>query len=140
MKVTKDGKLKLAKNDIQLGNFVATLGETSVRLTDISQMVRVTVSRGTANGQYLELCFNDERYRSGLRQEAALAFYCFAVAKDAECMSDILKALNACVARHPDVYGKQDGTDGEHEAAAREVREMTEFEQELKDMPDDESR
>lgn len=140
MKITKDGKLKLARNDIQLGNFVATLGETAVRLSDISQMVRITISRRTTNGQYLELCFNEEQYRTGLEHEARLAFYLFAVAKDAECMSDILKALDACVARHPDVYGKQDGTDEEHEEATREVREMTEFGEEVKNLPDDEGR
>lgn len=137
MKVTKEGKIKLADNDVRVGNFVASLGEKTIRLTDINENIRVAFSRKTLNGAYLEQAFEDEKFHPALHLEAVTANFFLSVPKDAECLKKIMDALNENMERHPEVFGKQEGTDEEHEAAAREVREMMEFEQEIKNLPDD---
>lgn len=134
MKVTKDGKLKLAKNDLRVGNYVATLGERSVRLADIGENVCVSVSRETLNGRYLEMAFGESP--DAIRVEALVAGYMLSVPKDARCLEAIVAALDDCVRRHPELYGAQDGTDAEHDAAALEVREMEDFAQEVASLGD----
>lgn len=137
MKITKNNEVKLARNDIRIGNFVASLGEKSIRITDIGLAVRAAVSRDTFGGALLAMAFEDEKRREVLNLEASTLYYFLSTAKDQECYRDIVEALNRNVARHPDIYGKGEGTDGEHEAAAREVRELRDFEDELKNLPED---
>ena len=139
MKVTQDNHVKLAKNDIRVGNFVVSVGEKSIRMTDISELTRSAVSKDTVNGAYLAMAAKEGNH-DRLHLEAAITNHFLCVAKDEQCMKEIVESLNACALRHPDIYGKVDGTDAEHEAAATEVREMREFEEELKNLPDGDNK
>lgn len=143
MKVLKDNKLRLDKNERRIGNFVIRDEDHHIKVMDINQLFTHRASKQTPVGLFLKQAFDDltagdERTGRGLGNWLAVIFTAFSVVPDVEWLNAAMDASEACMKRHPEAYGmRPDGTDAENDEAAREVQEMMRFEEEVKNLPDD---
>ena len=60
MKATKDGKLKLAKNERQIGNFVFKNEDEYIKICDISSQMTHRMSKTVLLGQQLEMAWKQK--------------------------------------------------------------------------------
>lgn len=136
MKISKDGKVILTKNDRRVGNFVYSDYADSVVFTDINRTVQTRVAKRTFVGQMVS-----DAIRKGsdnfLHNYAAFLYYINGVTPDTEFIRDAFKVANDCVARHPELYGKREVSDGEDAKIIREERELREFEEKVRGMGDE---
>lgn len=142
MKVT-NGTLKLAANEKRLGNFVVKLEKDHVKLFDINSVFTHRADRRTPVGQFLEMAYRDmkksEELQRGIGNWFAVLFTVFSVVPDMEFMEEVYKASEACMKRHPEAYGAsaEQPTDEEDAEIIREVKEMKEFEEDVRNMPEE---
>lgn len=142
MKLDKDNKIKLAKNERRIGNFVIKNEAEHVKVMDIGQLFTHRAAKSTPIGQYLEICYDalekGDSTGMGLRNWISVIFAAFSVIPDIEFLERVIAECEACLKRHPEVYGAPDGpgTDDENAEAEAEAKEMMEFEEDLKKMPD----
>lgn len=141
MKIKND-KLKLDPGERRLGNFIIKDEPHHVKVMDINQIFTHRADKRTPVGLFLSSCYeamtSDESTGKGLQNWMAVMFTAFSVVPDIEFLETVMKASTDCMERHPEAYGesKLDGTDEEHDAAAQEVKEMMQFEEEVKNLPD----
>ena len=139
MKVTKDNRLKLDSNERRIGNFVIRDEESHMKVMDINQIFTHRASKRTPVGAFLKGSYDalakDEITGIGLKNWLSAIFTVFSVVPDKEFLENVVEQSKACMLRHPDAYGlTPDGTDAEHDEAAKEVKEMVEFEEEVKNI------
>lgn len=141
MKTTKDGKVKLDKGEIRIGNFfIRDEGENEhIKVTDLNSCFTLRVLKRMPLGIWLEnvleMAKEDEKAKDTLKTWIAVMWSVLAVVPDDEFVSVMIHAAEDALRRHPDWYGYSDTEDEkENEEAAKEVREMADFEQELKDL------
>lgn len=129
-----NGKLKLDKRDVRVGNFVFTLEPDYIKVQDISLTVTHRISRNIARGQLLGMLLAEpEKYERDLRNYAALMFNLLCTVPDAEFYDDIYRASVRCVNRHKDIYGIKDDISEEEDAQiVREEKELHEAVEEIK--------
>lgn len=142
MKVTKNGRVKLDSRDTRVGNFVVTDEPEHIKIQDINSTYHIRISKRMPVGIWLTaLLERGESALPTLKTYIAVVWSMLSVAPDDDFVQDIIKATEAALKRHPDWYGiKADATDEEHAEAAREVREMKEFEEEVKKLDDAEKQ
>lgn len=104
MKVTKDGKLKLAKNEKQIGSFVYKSEENHVKITDINSNLSHRVSTALNIGRMIESALKDKR-ENWLHNYAAMVWNFSNIVTDEQFFLDIDKACVDCVNRHKEFYG-----------------------------------
>lgn len=107
MKATKDGKLKLAKNERQKGNFVFKNEEEYIKICDINSQMTHRMSKDVLFGKQLEIAYNDKA-DNYLHNYAALLFLFSNVVTDEQFFVDINKVCVDCVNRHKEFYGIED--------------------------------
>lgn len=136
MKISKDGKVILTKNDRRVGNFVYSNYPDRVAFSDINGTVRTSVAKRTLVGQMIA-----DAIASGLdnflHNYAGYLYYINGVAPDHELIKDVFAAAEACLKRHPDLYGAAAITDGDDARVIREERELMEFERDARRMAGD---
>lgn len=143
MRILKDNKLRLDKNERRIGNFVIRNEENHVKVMDINQVFTHRADKRVPVGMFLAQCYEalekDESTGRGLGNWLAVIFTAFSVVPDVQWLEEVMKASTDCMTRHPEAYGATpgEGSDAENEQAAQEVREMTEFEDEIKNVPDE---
>lgn len=140
MKVRKNGTIKLEQNEVRAGNFFFKRDGDEMKITDLNGVFRFSAVRNMPIGIWLEnvwaLAMNgDENAIHSLEIYASAMWSCFSVAPDNDYLLGLLDVSHKAIERHPEWYG-YDRTDDDsaNDEAAQEVREMKEFEQELKDM------
>lgn len=141
MKVTKDGKVRLEKGEVRIGNFfIRDEGDNGhIKATDLNSCFMVRVDKRMPLGIWL-----DNMLTRGAEAHETLKTWCSAmwavlsVAPEQEYVVSLVEAADANLKRHPDWYG-YDPTDDDsaNEEAAREVREMGEFEDAVRNLPDE---
>ena len=143
MKVSKKtGKVKLEANEVRVGNFFVKCEEEHIKLTDLNGVFSFRAHRNVPIGIWLENIWSramnaDEGAINTLKTYIATMWSVFSVAPDDEYISDALQMANAALNRHPEWYGvKKDVTEEEDAEAIEEVKEMKEFEEEIKNMPE----
>lgn len=141
MKVNKNGKIKLEKGEVRIGNFfVRDEGENEhIRLTDLNSCFTIRVEKKMPLGIWLDniLGMGDAGHES-IKTYIAVMWSLLSVAPDQEFVTDVLAVSDRALRRHPEWYGYiPDDSDEANEEAANEVREIKEFEKELKEMPED---
>jgi PhoPQ-activated pathogenicity-related protein len=104
MKVTKDGKLKLAKNEKQIGSFVFKSEEHHVKITDINSNLSHRVSTSLNIGRMIEAALKDNM-ENWLHNYAAMVWNFSNIVTDEQFFLDIDKACVDCVNRHKEFYG-----------------------------------
>lgn len=144
MKVTKNGNVKLEKGEVRIGNFfVRDEGENEhIRLTDLNSCFTIRVDKKMPLGIWLDNILKmGERGHESIKTFIAVMWSLLSVAPDQEFVEDVLGVSDRALRRHPDWYGyNPDESDEANDAAAQEVREMKEFEEDLKNIPDGEGK
>lgn len=108
MKV-KDGKLKLSKNERQVGSFVFKREAEHIKVTDINGAMSFRISnRAFQSGRLLEMMLQ-EKEQMFLHNYAAMVWNFSGVIPDEAFMLDINAACVACVNRHKEFYGIKEG-------------------------------
>lgn len=132
MKAGKDGKLKLAKNERQYGNFVIKDEEGHVKISDINGNLTHRISKSLLMGGMLEMGLK-EKHTNWLHSYASLVWLFSNTATDEQFFLDINKVCEDCTKRHPDIYGIKEGITSEEDAAIlQEAKETYEAIEELK--------
>lgn len=128
----------LTKNDRRVGNFVYSNYTDRVALTDIHGTIRTSVAKRTLIGQMIADAM-EKGSDNFLHNYAGFSYYINGIAPDHEFIKDVLAAADACLKRHPDLYGQREVSDDEDAKIVREERELKEFESDVRKMGDSES-
>lgn len=132
MKTTKDGKLKLSKDERQIGNFVWKNEENHIKICDINSAVTHRVGKHLNIGRMLEVALK-ERKDNWLENYASMLWLFSNIVTDEQFFLDIDKACVGCVNRHKEFYGiKEDITKEKDDEILQEAKETYEAIEELK--------
>ena len=132
MKTTKDGKLKLSKDERQFGNFIIKNEAEYVKITDINGNMSHRLSKNLNMGQMLAIAIKDKQ-TAWLENYSALVWLFSNIVTDEQFFLDINKACGDCVNRHPEIYGINTNVTAEEDAEMlKETKETQEFIEELK--------
>lgn len=107
MKTTKDGKLKLAKGERQIGNFIYKDEPGYIKISDINSAMTHRVSKHLNIGRLLEMALK-ERSDNYLANYASMTWLYSNIVTDEQFFMDINKACVDCVERHKEFYGIKD--------------------------------
>lgn len=133
MKVSKDGTIKLAKNERQFGNFILKNEEFYMKVTDIQSQMSHRVSKLLNIGRFLEMG-HKEKSNENIHVYMALLWMFSNVIPDVEFAKDINNACIACINRHKDFYGiKEDISTEEDAEILREAKETYDAVEKLKE-------
>jgi hypothetical protein len=134
MKIKKDGNVCLDEKDTRVGNFVFTEEEEHVKAQDIGRMFVVRLSKRLPIGIWLSNIIG--MASDGLvtlKTWVATIWTVLSVAPDNDYIRDLMNAAEACLNRHKDWYGiKDDATEEDDAKAVEEMKEMSEFEDDVK--------
>lgn len=133
MKVGKDGKLKLSRDERQIGSFVFKNEETHIKICDINSALTHRVSKHLNIGRMLEVALKD-RQDKWLEGYATMTWLYSNIVTDEQFFRDINRACEDCVNRHKDFYGiKDDITSEQDKEILDEVQGAQEAIAELKE-------
>lgn len=144
MKVLQDGKIKLSKNEKRLGNFVVAEEENHIKIFDINQMFVHRVRKSIAIGMWLEACYkglSDEAIRKSLGNYIAVLWSASCVVPDVDFLAEVYKSSEACMNRHPELYGvpKKEASDEEDAKIVEGLKEEHEFVEQVKKLDEEEA-
>ena len=132
MKVGKDGKLKLSKDEKQFGNFIIKNEAEYVKITDINGNMSHRLSKHLNMGQMLAIAIKDKQ-TAWIENYSALVWLFSNIVTDEQFFLDINKACEDCVMRHPEIYGiKETLSEEEDKEILEEVKGTEEAIEELK--------
>lgn len=132
MKTTKDGKLKLSKDERQIGNFVYKNEPEHIKICDINSQMTHRVAKHLNIGRMLEMALK-EKQDNYLANYAAMTWLYSNIVTDEQFFLDIDKACVACVNRHKEFYGiKEDITPEQDKEILEESKEIYDAIEELK--------
>jgi hypothetical protein len=133
MKTTKDGKLKLSKDERQIGNFIYKNEAEHIKICDINLQMTHRVAKHLNIGRMLEMALK-ERQDTYLANYAAMTWLFSNIVTDEQFFLDIDKACVDCVNRHKEFYGiKEDITTEQDAEILQEAKETYEAIEELKE-------
>ena len=107
MKTTKEGRLKLAKGERQIGNFIYKDEPEYIKISDINSAMTHRVSKHLNIGRLLEMALK-ERSDNYLANYASMTWLYSNIVTDEQFFMDINKACVDCVERHKEFYGIKD--------------------------------
>lgn len=132
MKTTKDGKLKLSKDERQIGNFVFKNEPEYIKICDINSQITHRVAKHLNIGRMLEMAFMEKKDQY-LGNYAAMVWLFSNIVTDEQFFMDIDNACVACVNRHKEFYGiKEDITPEADKEILQEAKEAYDAIEELK--------
>ena len=132
MKVGKDGKLKLSKDERQIGSFVWKNEENHIKICDINSQMTHRVAKHLNIGRMLEMALKEKKDQY-LANYAAMTWLYSNIVTDEQFFLDIDKACVDCVNRHKEFYGiKDDITPEQDKEILNESKETYEAIEELK--------
>ena len=132
MRVGQDGKLKLSKDERQIGNFVWKNEAEHIKITDINSNLSHRVSKHLNIGRMLEMALK-EKHDNYLGNYAAMVWLFSNIVTDEQFFLDIDKACVDCVNRHKEFYGiKEDITPEQDKEILEEAKQTYEAIEELK--------
>lgn len=134
MKVGKDGRLKLSKDERQVGNFIWKDEPDHIKICDINSQVTHRISKSLNIGRMMEIAFKDKEQKKGLENYATMLWNFSNMVPDVEFMKDIDAACLACVNRNKEFFGITEDISAESDAEIlQEQREIAEALEELKE-------
>jgi hypothetical protein len=132
MKVGKDGKLKLSKDERQIGNFIWKNEPEHIKICDINSQMTHRVSKSLNIGRMLEMALKEKKEQY-LANYAAMTWLFSNIVTDEQFFLDIDKACVDCVNRHKEFYGiTEDITSERDKEILQEAQETYEAIEELK--------
>ena len=132
MKTTKDGKLKLSKDERQIGSFIYKKEAEHIKITDINGGVTHRISRKMLmSGRLLDIQLSNKE-TTFLHNYATMVYNFSGILPDEEFMVAVNNACIACINRHKEFYGiKEDILSQEDEKILQEAKETIEALEEL---------
>ena len=131
MKVGKDGKLKLSKDERQIGNFIYKNEPEHIKICDINSQMTHRVAKHLNIGRMLEMALKEKR-DNWLANYAAMTWLFSNIVTDEQFFLDIDKACVDCVNRHKEFYGITEDITPEKDAEIlQEAKETIETIEEL---------
>ena len=141
MKTTKEGKVKLEKGEVRVGNFFFRdeAANEHVKVTDLNTCFTLRVLKRMPLGIWLDnmmdMARTDGNAVDSLKTWASVMWSVLAVVPDDAFVKDLFAAAQAGLSRHPEWYGYDpEGDDGD---AAQEVKDIKEFEKEARNLGED---
>lgn len=132
MRTTKEGKLKLSKDERQIGNFVFKRESEHIKITDINSNLSHRVAKALNIGRMLEMALKDKQ-NNWLHNYASMMWNFSNIVTDEQFFLDIDKACVDCVNRHKEFYGiKENITTDADKEILEESKEVYESIEELK--------
>lgn len=132
MRVSKDGKLKLSKDERQYGNFVFKNEEEYVKICDINSNLTHRVSKSLNIGQMMAIALK-EKQTIWLGDYAKLVWTFSNIVTDEQFFLDIDRVCGECINRHPELYGIEPNISAKEDAKIlQESKEVHEAIEELK--------
>ena len=132
MKVGKDGKLKLSKDERRIGNFIYKNEPEHIKICDINSNMTHRVSKHLNIGRMLEMALK-EKQDNWLANYAAMTWMYSTIVTDEQFFLDIDRACVECVNRHKEFYGiKEDITPEQDKEILEESKEVYGAIEELK--------
>lgn len=112
-----------------------------MKIMDLNSIFYHRVDRRMPIGIWIENIWarannGDESAIETLKVYIATMWSVFSVAPDDQYISDLYLAAEDALKRHPDWYGIKEGSEEEDAKAVQEVKEMKEFEEDIKKMDD----
>lgn len=145
MKTDKNGNLILTGVDTRIGNFVYSNHSQYVSLADIGSLMTFRISKDTLCGRALADRLKEFK-KSG--SDNYLTYFAVMMFKTSLCVYDVdgflglSREVDACIERHPDLYGgtKEPLSDEEDAKIVEEEKELHEAVESLKeDLENEES-
>ena len=138
---SKTGKVKLEPDEIRVGNFFVKREESHMKVQDLNGVFSFRANRRMPIGIWLENLWDAARTDEGavntLKTYIATMWSVYSVVPDNDYVKDALEMAHAALERHPEWYGiKKDATPEEDAEAIKEVQEMKQFEEEVRNLPD----
>ena len=141
MKVSKNNKIKLEKGEMRVGNFfIRDEGENEhIRVTDLNSCFTIRVLKRMPLGIWLDNMMDmaraDENAVNTIKTWSAVMWSLLSVVPDDDFVRELIKSTEDALNRHPEWYGyDKDANDDE---AIQEVKEMKEFEDEIRNLEAD---
>lgn len=132
MKLGKDGKLKLSKDERQIGNFIYKNEPEHIKICDINSQMTHRVAKHLNIGRMLEMALKEKKDQY-LANYAAMTWLYSNIVTDEQFFLDIDKACVACVNRHKEFYGiKENITPEQDKEILEESKEVYGAIEELK--------
>lgn len=103
MRVGKDGKLKLSKDERQVGNFIVKNEKEHFKISDINSLMTHRVSKALPLGRFLEEAWK-RKENTFLEHYSALVWNFSNTVADEQFFLDISKSCNDCIMRHHELY------------------------------------
>jgi len=125
MKITKQGTIKLNKNDLRTGNFVWSKEKSHIVVQDINTLFKLRISKNIAVGQLMEIAI-DEKNTDWLHTYSAVIFQVLCTIPNKKYFEDILIVSNKCIDENKHLYYKEGETDDEALQRVKEVQEAVE--------------
>lgn len=114
MKITKEGKPKLEKNDFRIGNFVLSIEQQHIKVQDLNKCFTLRIRKSMPVGRWLDNFVKmGDSGRDSIKTYIAVIWSALSVAPDNEYMQDIIKAAQGGLSRHPDWYGVKENKTNE---------------------------
>lgn len=140
----KNGKAKLEAGEIRIGNYFIKEEKEHMKVMDLNSIFSFRINKNIPVGIFLsqaveEIRKGDESHKKGIANWVAVLWTTMATVPDLEFLEAVYLCAEDCMKRHPEAYGMKGGeaTEEEQTKAEEEYKEMMDFEEELKKLPDD---
>ena len=108
--IIRNGKVKLEKGDICVGNFVLSVEEQHIKVCDLNKFFILRFRRSMPVGAWLlHLIRMGDAGRDSIKTYIAVLWSALSVVPDDDYLQDLIGAAKAGLSRHPEWYGKKDG-------------------------------
>ena len=104
MKVGKDGKLKLSKDEKQFGNFIIKNEAEFIKISDLNGHFTHRISKNLNMGQMISIALQTKQ-TLWLEHYAALVWLFSNVVADEQFFLDVSKVCDDCINRNMSLYG-----------------------------------
>jgi len=138
MKITKKGRVKLERGDIQVGNFIIHTEKNHFKVQDINEVFSLRVAGMIPVGQMIKACVaniegGDNNCEKFIHDYASVMYNVLCAAPDVDFLKDVNEAAVGCVNRHKEMYGiKEDITFEEDNEIVKEEQALAEAMEEVK--------
>lgn len=105
---TKNGKFKLEKGDIRVGNFVLSVEEQHIKVQDLNKFFTLRFHERMPVGIWLDgLIKRGDNGKDSLKTYIAVIWSVLSVIPDSEYMQSLVDDAQEGLKRHPEWYGKK---------------------------------
>lgn len=130
----------MERGEIRIGNFfIKDEGSAEhYKVQDLNSVFVVRVWKRIPLGIWLtNILSAKEKGHETIKAWVSVLWSMLSVVPDQEFIEGIMNETKACLDRHPDWYGvKKEASEEEHAKAVEDVKEMKEFEMEVKELKD----